>query len=151
VNFVLRKDFEGFQANARFGEDLMRGDAQEKELNLTMGVNTANGKGNVTMFAEFYKRDRVLQGQDNKFLLDFGNGSATSPFGRADGSQGLPSIPRNPVHGAFCGGSNSTYAFFTNGNPHGYCNRLQPTSDPKANALFLLTDARRHAGAARHL
>lgn len=134
VNFVLKKDFEGFQASARFGEDLMNGDAQEKELNLTMGVNTADGKGNVTMFAEFYKRDRVLQ-TNNKYSLDFGNGSATSPNGRADGSQGLPSIAK--LGGAGCGGSTSIYAFSAaTGNPHGFCNHLQPTSDSKANALF---------------
>jgi outer membrane receptor protein involved in Fe transport len=140
VNFILKKDFEGFQANARFGEDFLHGDAQEKELNLTMGVNTGDGKGNVTMFAEFYKRDRVLQSVSSLFDLDFGNGSATSPAGRADGGQGLPSIPM--LGGAHCGSSSSTYGFGANGNPHGFCNHLPFANqvgggtDPKANALF---------------
>ena len=140
VNFVLKKDFEGFQANARYGEDIIHGDAQEKELNLTMGVNTADGKGNVTMFAEFYKRDRVLQSVSSLYDLDFGNGSATSPAGRADSGQGLPSIPT--LGGAHCGGSTSKYAFGANGDPHGFCNHLPIANqtgggvDPKANALF---------------
>jgi len=137
VNFVLKHDFEGFQAEARYGEELQHSFAPEKELNFTMGVNTGDGKGNVTMFAEFYQRSGVLQGQDPRFLLDNGTGSATSDAGRVDGAQGFPSLHQGGfgVPGSACGGSSSTYAFLTNGNPEGFCNTLVPTANAQANLL----------------
>src|SRR5215472_512604 len=92
VNFVLKRDFEGFEGQARYGQEVSHSFAPEKEINLTMGVNSGDGKANVTIFAEYYKRDGVLQGEDPRFLLDNGNGSATSDAGRVDGGQGFPSL-----------------------------------------------------------
>jgi outer membrane receptor protein involved in Fe transport len=133
VNFVLKKDFEGFQAQARYGEEVEHSFAPEKALNVMMGVNTADGKGNVTMFAEWYKRSEVTQGQDPRFLLDLGEGSSTSPAGRVDAGQGFPALSKNGVGN--CAGASSTYAFQPNGNPEGFCSALPPTGNAFADAL----------------
>ncbi len=135
VNFVLKRDFEGFEGQVRYGQEVENSFAPEKEINLTMGVNSGDGKANVTIFAEYYKRDGVLQGQDPRFLLDFGTGSATSDWGRADGSQGFPALAKGGAPGGACTGTSSTYAFLTNGNPEGFCNVLAPTANAEANAL----------------
>src|SRR5215472_7146339 len=92
VNFVLKRDFEGFEGQVRYGQEVENSFSPQREVNLTMGVNSPDGKANVTIFAEYYKRDGVLQGEDPKYLLDFGTGSATSDAGRVDGGQGFPSL-----------------------------------------------------------
>ncbi len=132
INFVLKKDFEGFQGQVRYGQEFKHGFAPEKSLNLTVGVNTADGKGNVTMFAEYFKRNEVLQGQDPRFAIDNFGGSSTSPAGRVEGGQGFPQVTTN---GCPLAVTKSTYAFKANGDPEGFCNLLPTTADAKANAF----------------
>jgi outer membrane receptor protein involved in Fe transport len=136
VNFVLKRDFEGFEGQVRYGQEVSNSFAPEKEINLTMGVNSGDGKANVTIFAEYYKRNGVLQGEDPRFLLDFGTGSATSDAGRVDASQGFPKLNRGGFGtGGPCDGTSSTYAFLTTGNPEGFCNVLAPSASAEANLL----------------
>jgi outer membrane cobalamin receptor len=47
VNFILKDDFEGVNINAGF-EQTFEGDAGIYSTDLTLGANTADGRGNVT-------------------------------------------------------------------------------------------------------
>ena len=65
VNFVLRRDFEGLQGQYTFGET-DRGDGRNHKIDVMMGVNSADGRGNVTGYFSYTKRDEVLMG-DREF------------------------------------------------------------------------------------
>lgn len=60
VNFILKDDFEGIQLDSQYGIT-EEGDSETWNLNLTIGSNTADGKGNVTLFADYYIQDPTFQ------------------------------------------------------------------------------------------
>jgi len=63
VNIILKDDFEGFSMDAQYGVD-QRGDAQNGRIRGVWGANTSDGRGNVTIAAE-YSTIRELQSKDN--------------------------------------------------------------------------------------
>ncbi len=88
VNFILKDDFEGVSINAGF-EQTFDGDAGIFSTDVTMGTNTADGRGNVTLNFAYTDRDDLFQG-DRDFaataLGDDGNGGL-----EPTGSSGIPS------------------------------------------------------------
>ena len=62
VNFILKKDFEGVQADGGMTIS-SRGDAKEYSGALTMGGNFANGKGNAVVNFSYSKRDYLGKGE----------------------------------------------------------------------------------------
>jgi outer membrane receptor protein involved in Fe transport len=135
VNFVLKKDFEGFQSQFKYGQEIKDGFAREKSFYSMLGVNTADGKGNLTLYGEWFQRHGTFQAADPRFAIDFGTGSSRTPKGSlANGAEGFNAISRNGT-GA-CAGSNSQYAFQANGNPEGLCGALAPIpGNAAANAI----------------
>lgn len=63
VNIILKEDFQGFSADAQYGID-QRGDAQNFRVRGLWGANTADGRGNVTIAAEF-STVRKVDARDN--------------------------------------------------------------------------------------
>ncbi|MBL8538244.1 MAG: TonB-dependent receptor [Hyphomonadaceae bacterium] len=63
VNFVLKDDYEGAEITATYGSELATGNAQEFEINGLVGGNFANGRGNMTTYASYYDRNKVLQSE----------------------------------------------------------------------------------------
>jgi outer membrane receptor protein involved in Fe transport len=61
VNFVLQDDFRGAKVSSRFGIT-KEGDGKERNVNLTIGTGSDDGKSNLTLFAEYNKRDEVMAG-----------------------------------------------------------------------------------------
>ncbi|HYD88761.1 MAG TPA: TonB-dependent receptor [Vitreimonas sp.] len=61
VNFVLKDDYEGAEVTMTYGAELETGNAAEFEINGLVGGNFANGRGNLTAYASYYDRDKVLQ------------------------------------------------------------------------------------------
>ena len=61
VNFTLKRRFEGVQAQYTFGQT-DRGDGQSHKVDVMMGVNAPDDRGNVTAFFSYTKRDEVLMG-----------------------------------------------------------------------------------------
>lgn len=59
VNFILRKDFEGIAFDGQYGVT-GEGDGATYDANLTFGVNSPDGKGNITAWAGYTKRDAIL-------------------------------------------------------------------------------------------
>ena len=90
VNFKL-KNLEGFQANVT-QNITERGDGQRLDLNMAFGGTFADGRGHATVYASYYNRKSVFQGQrafsqtafaDNATATGFtSGGSATVPAGR---------------------------------------------------------------------
>lgn len=60
INFVLKNDFEGVEFDFQTGETL-EGDGNESRFSTLMGMNAADGKGNIMMGMEWAKREPVYQ------------------------------------------------------------------------------------------
>ncbi len=63
ANFILKKDFEGIEANARYGLST-RGDLGGYDLDLIYGKNFAGGRGNFTLFGSYSNSPDQVGGQD---------------------------------------------------------------------------------------
>ena len=87
VNFVLKRDFEGIQGQYTFGET-DRGDGRNHKIDVMMGVNSADGRGNVTGYFSYTKRDQVLMG-DRDFSRNPLLADATGKF-QPFGSGNIP-------------------------------------------------------------
>ena len=88
VNFILRDDFDGIQANIGYNAT-EQGDGDTINANLTIGANSADGKGNATFSIGWTDRESVLQGDrdfSNVALFDNGAGDGLEP----GGSSGVP-------------------------------------------------------------
>ena len=82
VNFVMKQDFEGFEADAQLGIT-ERGDGLSQNYSITMGVNSADGRGNLVANATYTKVKPVTQGarsfsRDVLAAADLGPGGASS-------------------------------------------------------------------------
>ncbi len=70
VNFNLRDDFEGIEANIQSGIS-HKGDGWRINGDLTWGANFADGRGNVTISGEYARNDEIQFG-DRSFTRDNG-------------------------------------------------------------------------------
>ena len=59
VNFILRRDFDGFQVRAQAGVS-PRGFGGNQYVSAMFGHNFADGRGNITLHAEYANQDRVF-------------------------------------------------------------------------------------------
>lgn len=62
VNFILKEDFEGLEANVQYGIS-DQGDAEEKSGDITIGGNFAQGRGNATLSVGYLKRKELGKGE----------------------------------------------------------------------------------------
>ncbi|MEG3086998.1 TonB-dependent receptor [Sphingomonas sp. PB4P5] len=60
VNFVMKKDFSGVEANANYRIN-EAGDGGTFNGNVLIGGNFADGRGNATLYLDYTKRDGILQ------------------------------------------------------------------------------------------
>jgi iron complex outermembrane recepter protein len=90
VNFILKDDFEGAEATAQY-DITGHGDGAKANLDLTLGSNLPDDRGNVTLYVNYFDRDPVLAGARDRsfcFLEDtVVNGQPTLACG---GSGGIP-------------------------------------------------------------
>lgn len=59
VNFILKRDFEGVQANAQY-DVTGAGDSERLNLDLILGSNFADGRGNATLYFNYFDRKPTL-------------------------------------------------------------------------------------------
>ncbi len=64
INIILKKDFEGFSAEAQYGID-QRGTGSDFRIRGLWGANTSDGKGNVTLAAE-YSTQTAIDARENE-------------------------------------------------------------------------------------
>lgn len=63
VNYILKKDYEGYEVNAQTGGST-RGDLNSYDLNVLYGHNFSNGRGNITLFGNYSHHAESVAGQD---------------------------------------------------------------------------------------
>ncbi len=91
VNFILKDDFEGVELGGRYGvTDESDGDTYN--VNLTIGGDFADGRGNAVVFADYYNRGEIRAGARpfSEFAMDdigAPNGFITLGSGRIPGGQ----------------------------------------------------------------
>jgi outer membrane receptor protein involved in Fe transport len=66
VNFILRKDFSGFDVTARYGTT-DEGDGNETSISGLFGADLDDGRGNVMIGADYTERDIIL-GKDRDWM-----------------------------------------------------------------------------------
>ncbi len=87
VNFIMKDDFEGFEANLGYEATVDQGDAEFYTADITMGSNFDNDRGNVTLNLSYTNRKDVFQGdRDFSNVALGGTGGDFFEFG----SSGVP-------------------------------------------------------------
>ncbi len=62
VNFVMKKNFEGAEVNTSY-ETSAKGDATRYGVDMTLGGNFGDDRGNAVLHASYYNRDALLAGE----------------------------------------------------------------------------------------
>lgn len=77
VNFITKRDFEGVQLDAS-SQITEQGDGATQRVDLTMGANFADGRGNAVFSLGYQKTDEVTQGDRSfsEFNVDSFSGNA---------------------------------------------------------------------------
>jgi outer membrane receptor protein involved in Fe transport len=90
VNFIMKKNFEGIQADAQYGIT-ERGDGMHRDFSITAGQNLGD-RGNVVINGTYSKQSKVLQGSRRFSNVSLGQAtlspdgaSSTNEFGSIDG------------------------------------------------------------------
>jgi iron complex outermembrane recepter protein len=136
VNFIIKDDFSGIDIGTQFGQSA-ESDGTDRQVDLLVGGNFADGNGNMTAFASWYKRDAILQADREYTAVDFAGGSSTGIAGRFDNA------PGNPF------GTPGNYALNPDGTVHPFVNVMPEDGDPAGNRYnfapvnYLLTPAER--------
>jgi iron complex outermembrane recepter protein len=133
VNFVLKRNFEGVLGQYQYGET-SRGDGASHKADLVFGLNSGNGRGNVTGYFSYTRRDEVLMGNRafsaNPLLADaqgrfqpFGSGNIPGGLIGLNTAQipqisGVPDL--NNASGA-CPVANVGIRFGPQGQPLPFC------------------------------
>ena len=98
VNFITRRNFEGFAGQAQYGIS-DRGDASQFKADLTIGSNLADDKGNVVIGLGYTKADELLT--TNRAIGAFPISSVTGLF--SGSTAAVPTIFTSPNANAFFG------------------------------------------------
>jgi outer membrane receptor protein involved in Fe transport len=157
VNFVLKDDFEGVAFNINT-EQTEEGDAELTSVDLTIGGNIADGRGNVVINAQYTDREDLFQG-DRGFanFAQFDDVDANgNPILINGGSSGVPGTSIfaaglsdfSPSAGIVFGQDGAASPFVTSGDDNDFYNYAPvnyiqlPQTRFQANALghFDVTD-----------
>lgn len=76
VNFIMKRDFEGFEFRAGMSAT-DEGDARGYDMSATMGANVADGRGNVVLSLGYNKREPFFQGDSPQKKLRLSLGEPT--------------------------------------------------------------------------
>lgn len=136
VNFILKEDFEGLDIGYQNGFS-DEGDGNEYQVDMVLGGNFADGRGNTTVYASYYDRESILQADRSYTRVDFHGGSSTGIAGRLDNLSDNPFAP------------SANYAFNADGSVREFINDLPETNDGIGDRYnfapdnFLLTPQKR--------
>jgi iron complex outermembrane recepter protein len=86
VNYILKKDFQGAEFDAQYGQDY-NGGYRQPSLRATFGTNFADGRGNIAADLEFSKSSPLLE-EDREFT---GSGArSVTNLANTSTSDGIP-------------------------------------------------------------
>jgi outer membrane receptor protein involved in Fe transport len=80
VNFILKKNFNGIEFGGQYGIS-EEGDADNGAIDVTMGSDLADGKGNIVIFASYDTREELTKG-DREFSQQATSATSFFPTGR---------------------------------------------------------------------
>ena len=150
VNFVLKDDFEGVSFNV-MTEQTEEGDAELTSVDLTIGGNIADGRGNVVINAQYTDRSDLFQG--DRGFANFAQFDDTDANGNPilinGGSSGVPGTSIfagglggfSPSSGIVFGDNGAARPFVTGGDDNDFYNYAPvnyiqlPQTRFQANAL----------------
>ncbi|MCL4781211.1 MAG: TonB-dependent receptor [Gammaproteobacteria bacterium] len=136
VNFILKEDFEGLDIGYQNGFS-DEGDGNEYQLDMVLGGNFAEGRGNTTVYASYYDRESISQADRSYTRVDVHGGSSTGITGRLDEVSNNPFTP------------SGNYAFDADGSVRPFDDRLPETNGGVGDRYnfapdnFLLTPQKR--------
>lgn len=147
VNFILRDDFEGAELRYQYGQT-SESDGENHKIDLLLGTNTEDGRGNITINASYTRRDPVFMG-DRSFsqqplladstgqLNNFGSGNIPG------GLIGIPSSDFGLIQGVdltnadgSCPGAIQGVRFGANGQPFPFCRPTEQFNYAAPNFLL---------------
>ncbi len=99
VNFIYKTKFEGIEADAKVGIS-DRGDGFDREANLLVGKNFADGRGNVMLFGGYSKQGTVLK-RDRSTEAGSSAVDSTSRGGSITGNDADLFVPQRPFLSGF--------------------------------------------------
>src|SRR6201995_417745 len=111
INLILRKDFQGMEGAGQYNATRY-GDGQTSDVNLIMGMNSADGKGNVTIYGGYTNRDPVLQANRKISAFALHDGYKESCHGGPAGTPGSTAV----FFGGFCHAGSGFIAEGIDGN-----------------------------------
>src|SRR5690606_17637979 len=79
VNFILKRDFEGFDVNAQY-TITEEGAGAERSISGLFGANFSDGRGNVLLGADFSERE-IIYGKDRDWIVRGWEDPGTNPGG----------------------------------------------------------------------
>lgn len=109
VNFVMRRDFEGVELGSTY-RITEKGDGGRFNVDLALGGNFADDKGNIVAYANYYKRKSIFQSarEFSRFALVDDVDAAGNPILARGGSASVPggrvTVPDATRPAAFPGG-----------------------------------------------
>ena len=123
VNFILDDSYEGFELGGSYDQTTDYGDGDIYSLNAKFGVNSADDRGNITVFAGYTNRGAIVQGDRpyTEFALDdkvIDGVPMLVPGGSASTEYSTWQLDRKS-RVAFEGG-NPRYITFDNGEPRAW-------------------------------
>lgn len=98
VNFVLKDNFEGADFDLSTGQT-MDGDAQEDRFSILLGMNSADGRGNIMLGVDWTKRGPAFQ-KDRDFYINGWNDPNNASSGFIVPRAYFPSPGNNPSQAA---------------------------------------------------
>ncbi len=134
INFIIKDDFEGFEAGAQYGTDSSTS-TPTYSVDLTLGHNFGEGRGNAVVSLNYYKRDGFTRDERGSWAeLPYGEGCVT----RETWSETLIGTP-NGASAANCPASGGKMGFVFSGSgdiPNGRYT-LTPAQITAAGATLL--------------
>jgi iron complex outermembrane recepter protein len=121
VNFIMKRNFEGLSAASQY-RVTGKGDGDQWTADVAVGMNSADGKGNVAFYGGYSKRGTVLQGDRPDSVAQIADVVGTPPGTTFGGSPTGPVAVIDPS-AAFAPFGASTFAIFDGqGNLRPYVN-----------------------------
>lgn len=112
VNFIMRDDFEGVEARAQLNMDRPTG-TPVYTVDLTMGGNFADGRGNLVVSGNYLKRNSITRGQRGSFAYDSLNDGCIVP---GSGGHDRAGTPFTPASGLGCVAGGGELGFVAGGS-----------------------------------
>jgi outer membrane receptor protein involved in Fe transport len=79
INFILKRDFEGFDFSGQYGMT-EEGDGEEVSYSALFGADLSDGRGNVMLGADYARRE-IIYGRDHQWVVDGWDDPGTTPGG----------------------------------------------------------------------